>query len=165
MPSADENHLRLALRAGRISPTAATETPMTADDAHAEALRRIRHAKETDAEVLDLGDLPLADLPAELGTLTKLKVLALGNLRPVVTADGIEWKWEQEQYRRNQQFTTVEPLRGLSALTSLDLSGCRQLTTVEPLRGISALTTLDLTTCEKLTTVEQQPVITALTTL
>jgi len=45
---------------------------MTPEDAHAEALRRIRHAKDTGAEVLDLGDLPMAELPAELGALTRM---------------------------------------------------------------------------------------------
>ena len=47
---------------------------------HEEALRRIAEAKATNADLLDLGDLPLKQLPKELGELTHLHVLALGSV-------------------------------------------------------------------------------------
>ena len=46
-----------------------------------------------------------------------------------------------------QDLTDVEPLRGLTSLTSLDLSECSDLRDVEPLRGLTSLTSLDLSRC------------------
>ena len=47
---------------------------------HEEALRRIVDAKARNADLLDLGDLRLEDVPKELGELTQLRMLSLGNM-------------------------------------------------------------------------------------
>ena len=44
-------------------------------------------------------------------------------------------------------------LAGLTALTSLNLSGCGQLTDVSVLAGLTALTSLNLSGCGQLTDV------------
>jgi hypothetical protein len=46
----------------------------------AEAERRIEEARRTKAEVLDLGDLALSELPANLGDLLHLRDLYLGRV-------------------------------------------------------------------------------------
>ncbi len=61
--------------------------------------------------------------------------------------------------------TSLPPLEGLSALVTLDLSGCEQLTSLPPLAGLSALTTLDLSWCERLTSLPPLAGLNALATL
>ena len=63
------------------------------------------------------------------------------------------------------QLTDVSVLAGLTALTSLDLSGCGQLTDVSVLAGLTALTSLDLSGCGQLTDVSVLAGLTALTSL
>src|SRR5205085_2893759 len=100
-----------------------------------EALRRIREAKETDAEILDLGDLALETLPPELGGLTRLRVLALGKQRPVPDeASGVKWKWDHE--RAASPVSVLTPLSGLASLEELDLSDCPNLGSFDPLEGL-----------------------------
>ena len=53
---------------------------------------RIEQARAEGARLLDLGDLPLDELPEELGSLTKLRVLALGMTSIRCGDDGIKWR-------------------------------------------------------------------------
>src|SRR4051812_44482967 len=119
---------------------------------HEEALRRIAEAERTGAEVLDLGDLALEELPPELGRLSRLRGLALGTGRLVLDEAG-EVRWGPDPARTSHFFKDLEPLSGLSALEYLDLSGCYRLTTVE-LRELGALGSLRLDGCTGLTTVK-----------
>ena len=119
---------------------------MTPADAHAEALRRIAHARESAAEMLDLGDLPLDQLPDALGELPELRILALGRSKPLRTESG--WKWEWERSRPTQHWSNVSALAGLHGLQSLNLAGCEGVSDVSALAGLRGLQSLDLAECE-----------------
>ncbi len=136
---------------------------MTPDAAAAEARRRIAAAKAEQATLLDLGDLGLAQIPPEIGELDALRVLALGRIKVSEGANGIEREFDEE--RPLPRLTSVEPLRGLTGLASLDLCGCEQLTSVEPLRGLTGLASLYLSRCEQLTSVEPLRGLTGLASL
>src|SRR5262245_23217825 len=122
---------------------------MTPSEAVAEARKRIAIARESHLHWLDLGDLGLEHIPPEIGELSDLRVLALGRVKLREGPDRFEWEWDDT--RPEPRMASVEPLRGLSGLTSLDLGGCERLTSVEPLRGLSRLTSLDLGGCAQLT--------------
>jgi internalin A len=115
---------------------------MTPDEALAEARRRIAAARASNATLLDLGDLGLEEIPPEIGELAALRVLALGGWKPIDGDNGIEWEWDYD--RPDPPLTDLGPLRGLTALASLNLDGCDQLTDLGPLRGLTALASLDL---------------------
>jgi len=138
-----------------------------------EAQARIRHAKATKAEILDLGDLQLKTLPPELGELAALRVLALGVIR-LATDESGQLSCSTDFKRSKQPLTDltllgrlpglislslhqcvslrdVSGLAGLPALTSLDLCGCGSLRDVSGLAGLPALTSLDLSWCHALT--------------
>jgi internalin A len=136
---------------------------MTPDEALVEALRRIAAAKASNATLLDLGDLGLAEIPPEIGELSELRVLALGRMRVREGSTGIEWEWAND--RPSPRFLTLAPLRGLVGLTSLDLSGCERLSDVSALSGLTALTSLNLSSCEQLLDVSALSGLTALTSL
>src|SRR5262245_43480807 len=118
-----------------------------------EALRRIADAKASNAELLDLGDLWLKEVPKELGELTQLRVLSLGKYQPHFEETG-KLSWKFDNFRSSQSFRDVQPVQNLTGLTSLNLSGCKQLTDVEALRGLTGLTSLELGRCEQLSDVE-----------
>ena len=104
----------------------------------AEAERRIEEARRTHAEILDLGDLALRELPASLGDLPHLKALYLGTMKP--TEDGeLEPDWKREP----SELTNLSPLAGLQRLHSLNLSGTG-VTDLAPLAGLQGLQSLDL---------------------
>jgi serine/threonine protein kinase len=128
---------------------------MTPSAALAEARERIANARGRNLPWLDLGDLGLEHIPQEIGELLDLRVLALGKVKFREAPGKFEWEWNDT--RPEPQLTSVEPLRGLSGLTSLALSGCEQLTSVEPLRGLSGLTSLDLSGCRQLTSEHLEP--------
>src|SRR4051794_37000912 len=96
--------------------------PTSAEEARAEAIRRIAAARAEGSEVLDLGDLPLASLPEELSGLAGLKVLALSRWEPVLRDGEITWKYEHD--RPEQTFCDLSPLASLASLSELDLSYC-----------------------------------------
>ncbi len=140
-----------------------------------EALRRIHEARETNAEILDLGDLPLDELPDAFHDLPYLRILALGWNRPYLTHG--ELKWARNDRRSDKPFTKLLALKNLTNLIWLDLSGChslqdldvfceltslnwlclsgcRSLQSVEGLASLSNLTWLDLSGCRSLQSVE-----------
>src|SRR5690242_7745292 len=106
---------------------------MTDQEARAEALRRIEEARRTKAAVLDLGQL------------RQLRILALGHSAVTVREDQIAWKWEDA--RSNQPFSDLSPLEGLTALQSLDLTGCQNVSDLSALGGLTALRSLNLNLC------------------
>ena len=54
---------------------------MIPEAAHQQAIRRIEAARERKAQILDLGDLPLTQIPADIvGLADTLQVLALGSV-------------------------------------------------------------------------------------
>ena len=61
---------------------------MSLEEANREAIRRIREAKESGIDWLDLGDLPIDIVPEEIGELHALKTLALGSYRPIPNETG-----------------------------------------------------------------------------
>ncbi|MGL4460594.1 MAG: COR domain-containing protein [Planctomycetia bacterium] len=133
------------------------------EDPHAEAVRRIRAAKEIGQWWLDLGDLPLVRVPDEIVELRdQLTVLALGMRLLQVDGDEIKWEWDASRFG---MIADIEPLAGLVALASLNLWGCDGLTTVEPLAGLVALASLNLSRCDGLTTVEPLAGLVALASL
>ncbi len=104
----------------------------------AEALRRIEEARRTQADTLDLGDLALAELPAELRDLTHLRRLYLGRVKP--SSEGAD---TFDFGRELAPFTDLTPLAGLASLQSLDLRGTG-VTDLSPLAGLPGLRSLDL---------------------
>ena len=114
--------------------------PMTAAEAaYNEALKRIRAAKETGQNWLDLGDIEeLERIPEEIGELTELRELGLGvdaydpNLK--------KWEWDGKRIF-SHPLADLGPLSGLSELQTLIVS-YTQLSELGPLSGLSALQTL-----------------------
>jgi internalin A len=96
----------------------------------AEAERRIEEARRTGAESLDLWDLDLRELPANLADLPQLKRLDLS------LCEGM---------------TDLSPLSGLSGLQSLDLQDCVGVTDLSLLSGLLDLQSLNLSSCTGVT--------------
>src|SRR4051794_27418889 len=96
-----------------------------------EAVRRIEQARTEGTWLLDLGDLPLDDLPQELGSLTQLRVLALGQMSARPGSDGVEWKYNRDRPR--QRFSDLNVLRTLTRLEEVSFLDCVALTDVSPL--------------------------------
>jgi len=136
---------------------------MTPAKAHAEALRRIAAARATNAEILDLGDLALKELPHELSDLPALRVLALGKTRPIVKDGQLTWAWASE--RPFPGFADVSALAALANLNTLDLSGCASLSDVSALVALTKLNTLDLSGCASLSDVSALAALAKLNTL
>jgi internalin A len=96
---------------------------MTPDDAYREAERRIGNARQSKAEVLDLGELGLGDLPESLGRLTQLQTLSLnGNQLTALP----EWLGQLTQLQGlslhdNQLTSLPESLGKLTQLQGLSL--------------------------------------------
>jgi hypothetical protein len=132
---------------------------MTPDEAYEEALRRIREAEETGAE-LDLSNLPLNRLPLELECLTSLQYLNLFNCKQRVPLAGLTSLQSlvggsqlsgdlsplasltslQSPVGGSQLSGDLSPLADLTALQSLKLSGCKQLSgDLSPLAGLTSL--------------------------
>jgi internalin A len=120
--------------------------PISSSDQQ-EALRRIRACEKTGQTWLDLGDLELEELPPELGQLTHLRLLALGNHRPLFWDDG-QIFWEFENLRPTHRVTDLGPLSKLDALETLSLSGWKSVTDLGPLGRLVELTKLILWHCE-----------------
>jgi internalin A len=104
-----------------------------------EAERRIEEARRTQAESLDLGDLALSELPANLGDLSHLKALHLGRNGLTGTRKS---KWDSS--RELPDFEDLSPLAGLQGLQSLDLDSCKCVTDLAPLAGLRGLQNLNL---------------------
>src|SRR5579872_1600265 len=113
-----------------------------------EAVRRIRECEKTGQTWLDLSDLALEELPAELGQLTRLRNLALGSMNlKVIVGDRVEWGPVNDPRRRaaqgenpfplnvarNGTFTDLSPLVNLTALTRLSLYRCKSVSDLGPL--------------------------------
>jgi internalin A len=102
------------------------------------AERRIAEARREGAEVLDLGDLGLEELPASLGDLPALRKLYLGAYGPT-EAGHLRW---HDNYKR-AKFTDLAPLANLHGLQSLDFSHT-DVTDLAPLSNLQALQNLYL---------------------
>lgn len=115
-------------------------------DGYQEAQRRIARAKRTDETELDLRELGLTALPAELWALSALRMLELsGNQLTALPAEigslsGLDWL-----YLSGNQLTALPAEFGaLTALGHLTLQG-NQLTTLPPEIGaLTALVMLDV---------------------
>jgi hypothetical protein len=135
------------------------EAPMTPEEAYEEALRRIRKAKETGADELDLigikageftGLKTLNRLPRELANLTLLQFLYLGgcmqlsgDLSPLAGLTNLRWL---NLANCNQLSGDLSPLACRTKLEWLILTNCNQLSgDLSPLAGLSSLQLLDLT--------------------
>ena len=93
---------------------------MTPEDAQAEAIRRIHEARDTGADWLDLGDLPIKAVPDDIRILRdQLRLLALGLRKPVRQGTSWEWEWHHD---RPVRLTDIRSLSSLMGLTTLDLS-------------------------------------------
>ncbi len=110
---------------------------VSADEAYAEAQRRIAAARADGSTQLDLGDLPLEELPPEIGELKLLENLQLHHR--------FEDDWDD--VGTGYSGTSLAPLAGLSSLKHLDLSSCEEFTDLRPLANLTALETLDLAAC------------------
>jgi len=129
-------------------------TPVTLDEANAEAVRRIRAAKESGQWWLDLGDLPIERVPDEIAELKHLlKALALGQER--VAFKGVI-KWGPRGKLRSQ-LKSIDSLVSLSTLEQLGLVACNLLANIRPLAGLNTLQRLVAKHCERITTVPHLP--------
>jgi len=102
-----------------------TSAEMNPEQAYEEALRRIEANRASQASVLDLGDLPLEDIPGEVSRLgDTLEVLALGWDKPV--REDAEWKWEHVPGREPKLLypATLSKLAELTRLRAINLGGC-----------------------------------------
>ena len=127
------------------------------------ARRLIAEEQEKKAGLLDLGNLQLTEVPAEVFALTHLRVLNLGS--SYVDERGEYQQSANGDYETcntlnrlpdrlcalgnltalflvSTQVSDLSPLQGLSALQSLDCSGT-QVSDLSPLQGLSALQSLD----------------------
>jgi Leucine-rich repeat (LRR) protein len=138
------------------------EPPMTHEEAQKEAIHRIHNAHLNGVDWLDLGDLPIENVPEEIRILKdQLWVLALGNEKPVWREGTLEWDFE---HWRPGLVWDVGPLGTLTGLTTLNLEGTG-LADVGPLGTLTGLTTLELSECEGLTDIGPLGTLTGLTTL
>jgi len=114
-----------------------------------EAERRIAEARETRAEVLDLGDLCFRELPASLASLSNLKSLDLSmtsddvnlfeDLSPLSSLEKIQTL----DLLRSIRVEDLTPLSSLQDLQNLILS-YTSVTDLSPLSGLKNLKHLDL---------------------
>ncbi len=135
---------------------------MSPEEAHLEAVRRIEKARAEGASLLDLGDLPMDELPQELSSLSQLRVLALGRYSARLGKDGVEWQFDY--WRPMQRFSSLDALRSLN-LQSLDLLECESLADVGALAGRTSLQSLNLSQCYGLTDVGALAGLTSLQSL
>jgi internalin A len=117
---------------------------MTPDESYAAALQRIEEANRTSATVLHLRNLPLTQIPEELGQLRNLKIVRL---------DGCA------------AMTDLSVLSGLTSLWSLDLSNCIGVHDLSVLGHLTALEVLDLSWCASLRDLSALCKLTALRSL
>jgi internalin A len=106
-----------------------------------EAERRIEEARRTQAEILDLGDLSLRELPAAIGDLPYLKALYLG-IWKLSEDEKLDW----DGGRKPIDLTDLSALSGLTGLQILDLSGTG-VADLSPLLGLTVLQWLNLYGC------------------
>jgi internalin A len=111
------------------------------EEAYAEAVWRIKLARESGEDVLDLGDLPLARLPDEIGDLTRLRVLVLGSRVPVGDGEVMEWHFRDSM--PDKDFADIRPLLPLKNLVALGLSNT-EVSDPSPLACLTGLRSLDL---------------------
>ncbi|NOT87605.1 MAG: TIR domain-containing protein [Lysobacter sp.] len=121
---------------------------MTPEQAHAEALRRIEAAVESGQDWLDLGDLPLAAIPLEIGRLAvQLRQLGLGLTRYDTEQAAWEYQSEYDASFFARGIDDLGPIADLTALQMLDISWCTRLTSLATLARLTALQTLDVSGC------------------
>jgi internalin A len=126
---------------------------MTPEQAYAEALRRIEAAAESGQDWLDLGDLPLAAIPHEIGRLAnQLRQLGLGMHK--YDTQRAEWTYDNERSSTSRGIHDLRPLTGLVALEILDLSGCKHIMSLDPIASLTALQSLGVQFCEQLTSLD-----------
>lgn len=111
-------------------------------EAYAEAERRIAEAEDSGAKHLDLGDLPLYELPPSLSRLQSLEMLALGSWKI-----GRDSDWEFRSFRPAFQGSDLSPLASLKSLQSLNLKFCESVSDLSPLTELTSLRSLNLGSC------------------
>jgi len=144
--------------------------------AMAEAVRRIRVAAETGAEVLDFSDLgAMTALPEELALVPGVKWLFAGNIQPdgdmtpfstynLADLSALCHLTELEGLNLYKtKVSDLAPLSGLTALTTLHVSST-PVSDLAPLSGLTALTTLHVSGL-RVTDFAPLSGLTALTTL
>lgn len=122
-------------------------TQRTPEEAHAEAIARIQAAKASGQTWLDLGDLGLEEIPAEIGCLDELEILALGATKIVPAFGGIDFEWDDD---RVSQIIDISAIQSLTSLRLLDLDGCLNVCDLTPLESLTTLQSLSLHGCERI---------------
>ncbi len=99
---------------------------MARNEAYYEAEKRIEEAQVSVARELDLGDIPLSELPEQLSKLKYIESLNLGRTKLTSLPNFIsELVQLREVYLYDNQFEQFpEPLRSLTKLNELSLSQC-----------------------------------------
>ena len=138
----------------------------------------LREAVKSGACELDLSPFAdvLSEIPPELGRLGQLRSLSLRNcaqirvfgrlaeLTALESLDlGCDEPWAKAGARG--QIADLSPLALLTALRSLDLSGCKQVRDLGPLAGLTALQSLDLSWCHYIAGLSPLAGLTALQSL
>lgn len=134
---------------------------ITPEQAYAKALYRIEEAAQNGQDWLDLGDLPLAAIPPEIGRLAiQLKQLGLGASR--YDTEKAQWTLDFNRLRNSRAINDLRPLIGLASIQILDLTLCRKINSLEPIAGLTSLQSLNIFECDQITSLEP---IAGLTTL
>lgn len=125
-----------------------TEDEMTQQEAHVEASRRIDAALAERGIVLDLGDLPLAEVPAGIVRLADtLEVLSFSYARPLTDGEHLDWEF---QYVRGGssalEESSLNRLSSLSQLRALHLGACSTGTVLDWLSPMQSLRFLAVST-------------------
>src|SRR5436305_1751680 len=114
---------------------------MSPEEARQEVIRRIEEARAEGAWLLDLGDLPLDELPEELSIEGGERVRAAGSSAVRVVESSVRW---ESDHRTGCTLADIGALPTLMRFQALGLYDCREVTDIGPLAKLTSLQSVDL---------------------
>lgn len=117
-----------------------------------EAGRRIRGARASKAEKLDLSRLNIKAVPVSVARLVRVSIVRLGYCFNLVDLTALEQLPALQELDLSwcKALNDLSSLASLTTLQSLDLSKCRALSNLSPLALLTTLQSLDLRGCDAL---------------